>query len=157
MVILRVISKVVVGTHRIKLTKSGYPDVVKIKHVSAGELTEVDVTLSISPWVSLLIQGGAMGVILAIIAIIFKYVIPVISPKLKEKYLLFSLDPSYREHLKEGDVNDELKKVFEYNKKPLTSEAKVSKIDEKQWQIIDGKKQYSIEDTGLGIYKKRNK
>jgi len=170
------ISKVVVGTHRIKLTKSHYPDVVKIKHVSAGELKEVDVTFSISPWVSLLIQGGAMGVILAIIAIIFKYVIPVISPKLKETFMthgdthehenvfsyqkdfLFSLDPSYRQHLKEGDVDEKLKKVFEKKKELLTSEAKVSKIDEKQWQIIDGKKQYSIEDTEkrLNVYKKRN-
>jgi hypothetical protein len=168
------ISKVVVGTHRIKLTKSHYPDVVKIKHVSAGELKEVDVTFSISPWVSLLIQGGAMGVILAIIAIIFKYVIPVISPKLKETFMthgdthehenvfsyqkdfLFSLDPSYRQHLKEGDVDEKLKKVFEKKKELLTSEVKVSKIDEKQWQIIDGKTQYRIEDTGLGIYKKKN-
>ncbi|MBE9592179.1 MAG: hypothetical protein IMF19_01740, partial [Proteobacteria bacterium] len=69
------------------------------------------------------------------------------------------LDPSYRPHLKEGNVDEKLKKVFEDNEQSLSSEAKVSKIAEKQWQIVDGEMQYRIEDTEkrLDIYKRRNK
>lgn len=160
------LTKVVEGTHRIKLTKSSYRDVEKIKYVSAGELTEVDVTFSISPWLNLLI-GGVMGAILAI-------VIPGISPKLKGIFMsegdtvkrkkeiseqwnfLFSLDPSYRSHLKVGDVDEKLKKVFEENKQPLSTKAKLS--NEKLWRIEDGEKQYSIKDKNkekrLKVYKK---
>jgi hypothetical protein len=146
------ISKVVVGTHTIKLTKWSYEDVEKMIHVSAGELIEEDVTLSIQAWGKTLIEGG---VILAIFIGILRYVvIPVISPKLKKKSL-FNLDQSYKQCLKDGDVDAELKKVFKEKEQPLTSEAKVSKIPE-QWRIVDGKKQYRVEDSGkqLDIYKK---
>ena len=66
--------------------------------------------------------------------------------------LKFVLIPVIRSMLKKK----ELKKVFADEKQPLSPEAKVSKIDEKHWEIIDGKTQYRIEDTGLGIYKKKN-
>jgi hypothetical protein len=152
------ISKVVVGTHSIKLTKSSYAKVEKVIYVSAGKITAVDESLAIPAWASVLIQVGAIAAIFAIIRIIFKVVIPFVRSKLKEKYLLFSLDPSYRQHLKEGDVDEKLKKVFEDNKQPLSTEVNVSKIAEKLWEIVDGEMQYSIEDTEkrLNVYKKRS-
>ncbi len=150
------ISKVVEGSHDYKLTKSYHEDVENVIDVSAGKLTKVDVSLSHKLWVKWvpeILTGLAffVGTFLAI----FRWLIPRLS---KEKYLLFCLDPSYRQHLKEGDVGEELKKVFKDNEQSISSEAKVSKIAEKQWQIGDGKMQYSIEDTEkrLDIYKKRN-
>jgi WD40 repeat protein len=67
---------------------------------------------------------------------------------------LFSLEPYYRQYLKDVNVNDELKKEFADNKRSLSSKAQVSKIDEKHWVIVDGKIRYRIEDTEtkLNIY-----
>ena len=47
-----------------------------------------------------------------------------------------------------------MKKEFEDNKLSLLSKAKISKIDEKHWEIVDDEKRYRIEDTGtqLNIY-----
>jgi hypothetical protein len=69
------------------------------------------------------------------------------------------LNPSYTQYLKVGNVNDNLEKEFEDRRQFLSTEAKVSKIDDKQWKIEDGEMQYRIEDTEkrLDIYKKKNK
>jgi hypothetical protein len=146
-----------VETHSIKLTKSYYADEEKMIHVSAGKTTVVGVSLSLNVWV-IWVPGllAGLGVFVGTILAIFKWLIP---RRSKEKYLLFSLDPSYRPHLKEGDVDEKLKKVFEDNKQPLSTEVNVSKIAEKQWKIVDGEMQYNIEDTEkrLNVYKKRNK
>jgi hypothetical protein len=152
---------VVAGTHTYKLTKSYYADVEKTKHVSAGKLTTVDESLSLLAWLRALIDGGVMGVAIGVvIAGLFalpKWIIPILSNK---KYLLFSVDPSHRQHLKDGDVDAKLKNVFKENKHSLSSEAKVSNIAKKQWKIVDGETQYRVdEDTGkrLNIYKKRSR
>jgi hypothetical protein len=52
-----------------------------------------------------------------------------------------------------GDI-DKLKREFADNKESLSSKAKLSKIDEKYWEIVDDKKRYGIEDTNtqLNIY-----
>jgi hypothetical protein len=148
---------VVAGTHTYKLTKSWYADVEKTEHVSAGKLTTVDESLSLPEWLNALIAGGGIGAVIGVVLVglfaLPKWIIPILSNK---KYLLFSLDPSYRPHLKEGDVDEKLKKVFEDNKQPLSTEAKVSKKTEKQWKIVDGETQYRVEDTDkrLNIYKK---
>lgn len=127
------LSKVIEGWHTYKLIITGYDPVEKNIDVSAGEWIEEDVTLAIPEWGKTLIEGG---VVLAMFIGTLKFVlIPVIRSMLKKK---------------------ELKKVFADEKQPLSPEAKVSKIDEKHWEIIDGKTQYRIEDTGLGIYKKKN-
>ena len=167
------ISKVFEGNHSIRLTKRNYKDVTEEIHVSAGNTISVSKPLSLKfwrgkePWIPVytaLITAIAT-IILTFIGIL--YGLPFIRSKLeekekekeeaKEKYLLFSVDPSYRQHLKEGDIDDKLKEVFEVNEESLTTEAKVSKIAEKQWKIVDGEMQYNIEDAKkrLDIYKKR--
>ena len=67
---------------------------------------------------------------------------------------LFSVKPYYKQSLKDGNVNAKLKKEFEDNKLSLLSKAKISKIDEKHWEIVDDEKRYRIEDTEtqLNIY-----
>ena len=72
---------------------------------------------------------------------------------LKTKYL-FSLEPDYKQYLKDDNVDDKLKREFADNKESLSSKAKLSKIDEKYWEIVDDKKRYGIEDTNtqLNIY-----
>lgn len=77
--------------------------------------------------------------------------------KLNYKYL-FSLESSYNQYLKDGSVNNKLKKEFEDNKQSLSSKAKVSKIDEKHWEIVDDEMRCRIEDAGtqLNIYYKLN-
>ena len=139
--------------------------------VSAGRTTQVSEPLSLTdwgrkkPWISvyaalIIVIGGAFFTVL------FK-VIPFVHSRLnerrsklneneKKKDFLFSLDPSNREHLEEGDVDEKLKKVFEEEKQSLPPGARVHIIDEKHWEIIGGKTQYRIEDTEkpLNVYKK---
>jgi hypothetical protein len=148
--------KVVVGSYHYRLTKSYiYEDAENVVDVSAGKLTKVDVSLSHKVWLSLvpellLVLVAVLGTFWAIL----EYIIPRL---LKGKKLFIGSDPSYRQHLKEGDVDEKLKELFAKKKEYLSHEAKVSKKGEKDWEIIDGKTLYSIEDTGLNIYKKKNK
>jgi hypothetical protein len=67
---------------------------------------------------------------------------------------LFSLEPNYKQYLKDGNVDNKLKKEFADNKVSLSNKAKLSKIDEKYWEIVDIKKRYGIKDTDtqLNIY-----
>ena len=67
---------------------------------------------------------------------------------------LFHLNPNYKENLTEGIVSNILKNAFEDNDVMLSKKARLSKIDNKGWEIKDGKKQYQIEDEGtqLKIY-----
>jgi putative CRISPR-associated protein (TIGR02619 family) len=67
-------------------------------------------------------------------------------PVLENQYL-FCLNPDYKQYLNDGEVNSELKKGFEENKQSLSTDAVVSKIEEKHWRIVDGKRGYKIEDT----------
>ena len=70
-----------------------------------------------------------------------------------QKYL-FNIEPNYRQQLKEGTVSDSLRIVFEDNDLLLTSNAKITKENDKQWKIKDGANAYNIEDidTQLNIY-----
>jgi hypothetical protein len=73
----------------------------------------------------------------------------------RKKEYLFSLNPYHKQYLKDGDVNDNLKKEFEGNKLFLSSKVKISERDEKQWVVaVDGNIRYIIEDTGtrLNVY-----
>jgi tetratricopeptide (TPR) repeat protein len=67
---------------------------------------------------------------------------------------LFSLEPDYKQYLIEGDVTDELKMAFKDNSYPISSNAKIIRIYEDKWKIIDGNKIYVIKDTSrqLNIY-----
>lgn len=74
----------------------------------------------------------------------------------KQKFL-FSLRLDYRQLLKDRAVSDALRKVFENNGLFLTSEAKITKKDDKHWKIKDGNKVFKIEDTDtqLNIYEQK--
>jgi len=76
-----------------------------------------------------------------------------------EKEYLFDLDREYRKHLGDNGVSDELRKTFGDKGYNLSDKAKIrlknSKIDEKCWEISDGKIRYKIKDNNkkLNIYK----
>ena len=147
--------KVVVGSYPYRLTKSYiYEDVENVIDVSAGKLKNVNESLSLKEWLQWLPKFLAvLALFFGGFSAFFKWVIPRIS---KEKDLLFSMDPSYRQHLKKGDMDEKLKEVFEVNEHSLPNEAKLSQKAAKQWKIEDGEMQYSIEDTEkrLNVYKK---
>ena len=46
-------------------------------------------------------------------------------------------------------------RVFKKNGEPLSEESKISKINQKKWEIVDGNNKYKIEEikTELNIYK----
>ena len=64
----------------------------------------------------------------------------------------FSLNSNYKYLLKDGRVNSELRKAFEYSYVSLSSNSVVSKIDDKHWKIRDGKKIYRIEETTENLH-----
>ena len=62
---------------------------------------------------------------------------------------LFNMSAEYKQYLKEGEVNEEIKKVFEYNKIPLHDEARMSKLPaEGIWEIEYKLREIKLEDTG---------
>ena len=71
---------------------------------------------------------------------------------------LFRLGPDYYRYLKNGTINNTLKKAFENNSQVLSKGATLSKIDEEWWEIMDGSKRYRIQNTStdLKIYKSSN-
>jgi hypothetical protein len=144
------ISDVVVGLHPLKLTKCLCADVEKEIHVSAGIKKNVDESLSCTTWFHILVGLSAL---IAIIPALYKWIIPFIHSKLS----LFDVPPSYKQYLKEGAVDEMLKNKFKEKKEPLSPGAKVSIIDDKHWEIVDGEMQYRVEDKGkrLDIYKKK--
>lgn len=73
---------------------------------------------------------------------------------------LFSVKPNYKQYLKDGNIDNNLKNEFKNSKQSLSNKAEVSKTDEKHWEIVDSGKRYIIEDTDtkLNIYDgKQNK
>ena len=76
----------------------------------------------------------------------------------KHKKYLFRMSPDYAEFLKNGPVDDKLKKEFDDNKHPLSGKSDVSTIDGTHWGLVDGEKRYIIENTGteLNIYYKKS-
>lgn len=73
----------------------------------------------------------------------------------KKSTSLFCLELTYKEYLKEGPVDEDLKEVFNKNKEQLSGEAKITMISKKKWKIIDRNSNYNIEETKkeLNIYK----
>ena len=71
---------------------------------------------------------------------------------------LFCLDLGYKIYLKNGKIDEELKKEFGDNHIFLSRNANISKINEKTWEIKDGKRIYTIEenDKKLKIEKYKN-
>lgn len=74
----------------------------------------------------------------------------------KEREYVFSLRPDYRQYLKAGQVDRNLRIAFENSKLPLSSDAIISIIDEKDWKVIDGDMEYLVKDFGtqLNIYER---
>ena len=64
---------------------------------------------------------------------------------------LFSLNPDYKQYLKEGNIEYKLKKEFEDKKRSLSNKARVSKTDETNWEIKDSELKYRIEDVGINL------
>ena len=70
----------------------------------------------------------------------------------------FSLKPDYKQYMKNGIVQNQLRKAFEENKNPLSTNAIITSKDEKHWDIKDRNKKrfkrFLIEDAGthLNIY-----
>ncbi|OQX21014.1 MAG: hypothetical protein BWK75_04095 [Candidatus Altiarchaeales archaeon A3] len=77
--------------------------------------------------------------------------------RIESDVYLFSLTPEYKQYLQCSDVDDELKNEFKESKCFLSNEAKLSRIDEKKWNIVDFNREYKIKDVGvqLNIYEKR--
>ncbi|ODS34867.1 hypothetical protein BEH94_09960 [Candidatus Altiarchaeales archaeon WOR_SM1_SCG] len=73
--------------------------------------------------------------------------------KIDENYL-FSLEPEYKQYLKEKKVNKKLIEVFEDNDYFLFKDTKISKIDLISWEIKTGVSSYKIKDRGkqLDVY-----
>ncbi len=65
---------------------------------------------------------------------------------------LFSLELKYKQYLRDGKINEELRTAFKNNRHTLADDAKVSQIDEKHWEVVDGKERYGIEDTGKKLH-----
>jgi Zn-dependent peptidase ImmA (M78 family)/DNA-binding XRE family transcriptional regulator len=74
----------------------------------------------------------------------------------KHKYL-FSINLVYKKHLVDGSIGEVLEDIFKNNRLSLTSEAKITQKDDKNWKIKDDNKIYEIIDTGkvLKIYLQR--
>ena len=64
-------------------------------------------------------------------------------PTLNDK-CLFSMAAEYEQYLKEGSVNDVLRKIFEENGLSLSGNAMISQGDDKNWTIQDDKDTYAI-------------
>jgi hypothetical protein len=74
-----------------------------------------------------------------------------------ENEKLFNLRLDYSKYLKDGRIDEFLKKAFDEKNESLSTNAHVLKIDNKKWEIKDGINQYVIEDTGTQLeisYKK---
>jgi len=72
------------------------------------------------------------------------------------KKRLFSLKEEYMQYLKDGSVDDVLKKIFEENNLSLSGEAMIDQEDDKNWTVLGGKEVYAIklENKQLNIYSK---
>lgn len=72
----------------------------------------------------------------------------------KLMYYVFSLEPKHRRDLKGGKVSSTVRKVFGNNKLFLSKEAKITKEDDKNWNIGDDSKTYKIKEEkgNLNIY-----
>jgi hypothetical protein len=77
--------------------------------------------------------------------------------KNKKKGSIFNLTLEHKRHLKDGPVDDSMRKLFNDHKLSLSSKAKITEEGDKEWNIEDGSKIYNIkeEDEKLEVYKKR--
>ncbi len=63
-----------------------------------------------------------------------------------------SMDLRYKYLLKDGEVNEEVRKAFEYSYVSLSSSAIVSEISDKNWKINDGGMVYMISETTNNLH-----
>ncbi|ODS41000.1 hypothetical protein BEH94_10565 [Candidatus Altiarchaeales archaeon WOR_SM1_SCG] len=71
---------------------------------------------------------------------------------------LFSWGLDYKKHVKQGGVNDTLKKAFDANNHPLLSKKpRIIKEKDKCWRLEDGDKTYNIKHIGARIKISRDK
>ena len=61
---------------------------------------------------------------------------------------LFTIPISYRERLDLSSIYNELQGVFTENDQSLSRDAEITGIDEKRWNLTDGRKRYLVEDAG---------
>lgn len=64
---------------------------------------------------------------------------------------LFNLSFTYKEYLNYDQVSEELRNAFMDNNVNLSVDAKISKVYQTNWEIIDNKSRYGIENTGTEL------
>jgi len=74
--------------------------------------------------------------------------------KMKEEIYLFSISLDVKADFENGSISEDLKKTFEDNERPLSSNAEISTVDNNEWKIRDGEKEYTIRESGnwLNVY-----
>lgn len=70
---------------------------------------------------------------------------------LKGNEYLFSLILNYTQFLKNGNVSKELIDAFKNFNYQISNNSRITKIDEKNWEIADGLKKYKIEKTKIKL------
>ena len=68
-------------------------------------------------------------------------------PFYSEEKHLFNLSIEYKEYLKTGEVGDQLRRIFKHNNISLSSNARISKASEKNWDINEETMHYMIEEV----------
>ncbi len=71
------------------------------------------------------------------------------------KPYLFSLPLELKQELQQKQVSEKLKEIFNQHKYTLSEQAEILPTNSKEWKILDGKKEYAIEEGNeqLNFYK----
>ncbi|MCK4405587.1 MAG: hypothetical protein KAV43_03665 [Hadesarchaea archaeon] len=68
---------------------------------------------------------------------------------------LFSLPLELKQELQQKQVSENLREIFKQHRYVLSEQAEIQPINNKEWKILDGKKEYVIKEGNeqLNIYK----
>jgi len=68
---------------------------------------------------------------------------------------LFSLPLELKQELEQKQVSEKLREIFNQHRYTLSEQAEVQSIKSKEWKILDGKREYVIQEGNeqLNIYK----
>ncbi|TEU14101.1 MAG: hypothetical protein E3I12_02220 [Hadesarchaea archaeon] len=71
------------------------------------------------------------------------------------KPYLFSLPLELKQELQQKQVSEKLREIFNQHKYTLSEQAEIQPTNSKEWKILDGKKEYAIEEGNeqLNFYK----
>jgi hypothetical protein len=144
--------------------------VLRLVEGNKGELVSQSVIWSLGPLFMSLEWCIHLALLLGILAFValvpyISYIIDLLKPEniIKQlaskitkdvflKPLLFSMESDFAKKLKDGPIDNLVKMEFnKNNEQPLSDKAKVSTIDEKHWEIVDGEERYKIENTEIKL------